>query len=354
MKKEAVKKSLIMILVICLLVVLGTVMNRLTGEDLIAKESKALVVQSTLEMKETNINSQVAGQIKQLHVKEGDTVKKGQILAVMDSDNLLAQKEKAQAAIATVYGQISSAEAAKAGAQAALRKVQTGAKPEEIAQAKANFDLAQANYDRKKTLFENNAISKSELDSVAAQYEVAKQQYHLVINGATREELDQARAGLDAASASITTLQGQLEQAEAALAEVEVNIGKTEITAPADGVITQLSVEEGELISTGLPIAVITDTAAPWVECKVMEDNLSKVKLDQSVEVTFQAYPGEVFQARITQINKSADFAVKRATNSNGEFDILAYGVKVELQDVDVPLYAGMTVFVHFGEEKKN
>ncbi|TEB07956.1 Macrolide export protein MacA [Pelotomaculum schinkii] len=349
MKKEVIKKSIIIFLVICLVVVLGTVMNHLTGEDIIAKESKKLVVQSTLEMKETNINSQVAGQIKQLNVKEGDTVKKGQILAVIDSDNLLAQREKAQAAIATVYGQISSAEAAKAGAQAALKKVQTGAKPEEIAQAKANFDLAQANYDRKKSLFENSAISKSELDSVAAQYEVAKQQYNLVVNGATREELDQAQANLDAASASITTLQGQLEQA---LAEVEVNIGKTEITAPTDG-ITQLSVEEGELISTGLPIAVITDTAAPWVECKVMEDNLSKVKLDQSVEVTFQAYPGEVFQGRITQINKSADFAVKRATNSNGEFDILAYGVKVELQDVDVPLYAGMTVFVNFGEEKK-
>lgn len=354
MKKEVSKKIILGSLAICLVVAVGVFMNHLTGEAIVTKKPSGLVVQSTLEMTETNINSQIAGQLKQLNVKEGDHVKKGQVLAVVDSDTLLAQQAQAEAAIDTIAGQISSAKASQTGAISYLNKIRNGAKAEEIAKEKANFDLAGKNYNRMQTLFENGVIGKSEMDTVATQYEVAKQEYHLVKNKATKEDIEMAQADVAAAAASITSLEGQLRQAEAALAEIETYIGKTEITAPSDGIITRLNVEVGELISTGMPIAIITDTSAPWVQCNVMEDHLSKVSLEQLVEVTFTAYPEQVFQGRVVAINRSADFAVKRATNLNGDFDILAYGVKVELEDVDVPLYAGMTVFVNFMEEKKN
>ncbi|MCH5139171.1 HlyD family secretion protein, partial [Clostridiaceae bacterium UIB06] len=74
-------------------------------------------------------------------------------------------------------------------------------------------------------------------------------------------------------------------------------------------------------------------------------------KLNGEVSVKLSTYPGEQFKGKIVRINKDADFAVKRATNDNGEFDVLSYGVKVELIDMNKPLHAGMTAFVDFGKK---
>lgn len=299
MKKLFNKKNLIMILILLAVVVGAFALNGITGEEIVAK-SKEFIITSSLEMEETNINSQMAGQVQQLNVKEGDTVTKGQVLAMINSDTINTQKQQAKASVNTIQGQIMSAEIAR--------------------------NLAKENFDRMSTLYGENAISKSTYDSAKAQYEQSE--------------------------ASIVSLKGQLEAANAAIKEVDTYLNKTTIIAPTNGIITDLNVENGELVSTGLPIAVITDTSKPWITCNVMEKDLSKLSLNQQVEIKFQAYPNKVFHGTVSKINKSADFAVKRATNSNGEFDVVAYGVRVDLVDVDQPLYAGMTVVVNFGEER--
>ena len=301
MKKLWNKKSITLILVVCLIVVGALILNGLTGEDVVAG-SEDFTVQSTLEMEETNINSQTGGQVQKLNIKEGDSVVQGQVIVIINSDTLNTQRQQAEASITTIQGQILSAETSR--------------------------DLAKVNFDRMSQLYDAGAISQSAYDSAKAQYDVA--------------------------NAAIVTLQGQKQTALAAIAEVDTYLSKMEITAPTDGIVTEVNVEVGELISSGLPIAVITDTSEPWVLCNVMEKDLSKVELGQSVEVSFQAYPGKVFSGKVKEINKSADFAVKRATNSNGEFDVLAYGVKVELLDVDETLYAGMTVSVNFVDNGEN
>jgi len=106
----------------------------------------------------------------------------------------------------------------------------------------------------------------------------------------------------------------------------------------------------GELVSTGMPLVVITDLESPWVQCSVKETDLSKVTVGQAVTVKLPAYQDRVFQGKVVRINKDADFAVKRATNANGEFDVVSFGVRVELANADKPLYAGMTAFVDFGQ----
>lgn len=301
MKKLINKKSLSMAFIVFVIVAGLFVLNGKTGEEVVAK-TKNFTVTSSIEMEETNINSQMAGQIKQLNIKAGDTVTTGQVLAVINSDTINTQKQRAEASVSTIQGQIMSAEVAR--------------------------NLAKDNYDRMNQLYSEDVVSKSNYDSAKAQYE-------------------QAEAGL-------VTLNGQLEGAKAGIKEVDTYLNKTTIVAPTSGVITELNVENGELVSSGLPIAVITDTSKPWITSNVMEKELSKVALNQQVEVTFQAYPDQVFHGTVTKINKSADFAVKRATNSNGEFDVVAYGVRVDLVDVDQPLYAGMTVVVNFGDGSKN
>lgn len=336
-KKQTIGNVIIVVLAIIVLgaaIYFGLKWFPLTGDQMVGHKTEDLVVQSSLEMESTNINTLTGGKVARVCVKEGDIVAAGDVIAVMDSDTLLAKKQQAEASIKAYRGQLKAA-------QATYQKALNGATEEQLAQAKAAYDLAEATYKRMQVMLETEAISQSEFDQVATQYEVTKQQYLAAQKGADPEDIA-------AAAAAVEGYQGQLEAAQGALAEVQSYLNETSITAPVGGTITTVNASDGELVSTGLPIAVITDNKKPWISCKVMEDQLGLVQRQQKVTVTFPAYPEQTFTGTVTQINKNADFAVKRATNQNGSFDVVAFSVKVALDPTDAELYAGMTAFVDF------
>ena len=256
-----------------------------------------LSVQSTVEMTETNLNSQFAGKVKTVAVKEGDNVTKDQVLVTIDSDTLNAQLDQATARVDATKAQLNA--------------------------ANASVHYAQTSYDRVKGLFAKGLATQAEFDDIS-------------------NKLNQALAGASAVGS-------QSAQAEAGLAEVKTYLAKATIAAPSRGIVTMVNVEPGELVSTGMPLVVITDLDHPWIQCSIKETDLSRVALDQPVTVKLAAYADKVFQGKVVRINKDADFAVKRATNANGEFDIVSFGIRVELVSPDKPLYAGMTAFVDFG-----
>nr|HML38714.1 efflux RND transporter periplasmic adaptor subunit [Bacillota bacterium] len=102
--------------------------------------------------------------------------------------------------------------------------------------------------------------------------------------------------------------------------------------------------------STGMPLAAVTSFKDPWVEVNVNETDLAKVHMGKEVELTFAAYPDETFRGKVISINRKPDFATKRATNENGDFDVLSYGVKIKVPDTGGrELHAEMTVMVNFG-----
>lgn len=320
-----------------------------------AHGSPGLEVQAMLEMSETTMAAQMAGTIKDVYVAQGDRVQAGQLMAVLDNETLLTQKQQAEAGIEIIYGQIHSAKASQNGASAQLDKVREGARQEEVDQAKINVDLASTTYQRMASLYENGAISAADFDKAKASFEVAKAQYDMAKSGARSSEVAMAAATLDGAVASSESLEGQLKKAQAALAEIETYLAKTEIYAPTDGVVTQLSVEKGELVTAGSKLVTIADDSRPWIQCNLKETELAYAKAGTKVNLHYAAYPGESFTGTVVSVNSSADFAVKRATTENGDFDIRAFGVRVEPdQPKDtgqtVALYAGMTVFVTFPE----
>jgi len=338
-KKGFAGKLIAAVVILALLgaaVYLGIKLFPRTGDELVGNMPDELVVQSTVEMEDTNINTLTGGKVAKVCVKEGDVVAQGDVIAVMDSDTLLAKKQQAEASIKAYQGQVKAA-------QATYQKALNGATDEQLAQAKAAYDLAETTYNRMQVMLETEAISQSDFDQVATQYEVAKQQYIAAQKGAEPEDIA-------AAAAAVEAYQGQLEAARGALAEVQSYLDDTAITAPVGGVVTTVNVSDGELVSTGLPIAVITSAEKPWISCKVMEDQLSAVHRQQKVTVTFPAYPDQTFTGTVTQVNKNADFAVKRATNASNSFDVVSFSVKVELEPVDAELYAGMTAFVDFSQ----
>lgn len=286
-----------------------------TGED-------DFIIQGNVKTTEIDLNSKLAGNVVEILVEEGDEVKAGDVIIKISSE--------------AVEAKLQQAEAAKAAAQAVAEKAANGARSQEVAQAKAAFDYAQKTYDRMKTLLQEEAISQATFDQVEAQYIAAKETYNMALEGARNEDVLAANS--------------QVAQADGAIAEVNSYLEDSQIKAPVDGTITSINVNLGELISTGMPLATLSANDEPWVEVNVKETDLEKVHVGQEVKVSFPAYPDKEWTGTVATVNKKPDFATKRATNENGDFDVLSYGVKIKLTGVDVDLYSGMTTMVDFGE----
>ena len=315
----AAEKKYKSVAIIVVLIVALCAVFALAGEKVSGKEE--FVIQGNLKTEETDINSKIAGNIDQVLVTEGQEVKKGDTLVVISSESIEAKKRQA--------------EAAEAAAQAQYNKALNGARSQEVAQAKAAYELAEKTYLRIKSLYEQEVVPANTYDQAYAQYTAAKEVYGMAEQGA-REEDKQAAEALVA-------------QAQAAEAEVQSYLDDAVIKAPIDGTVTALNVNEGELVSTGMPLATLTSKEQPYVEINVKETDLGKVHIGNEVELSIPAYPDQVFKGKITNVNQKPDFATKRATNSNGDFDVLSYGVKIEFLQLDQDVYPGMTVMVNLG-----
>ncbi len=310
-------KNLVIIIgiIILLCVVFIVVKMNLSG-------SGNLIIQGNIKTEETDLNSKIAGNIDQILVEEGQEVKKGDTLIVISSETIEAKKQQA--------------EAATAAAEAQYDKALNGARSQEVAQAKAGYELAEKTYQRIKKLYDQEAISANTYDQAFAQYTAAKETYEMAEQGARAEDKAAAEA--------------LVEQAKAATKEVQTYLDDTVIKAPMDGTVTQLNVNVGELVSSGMPLATLTSNKKPYVEINVKETDLGQVHLGGEVKITISAYPDDVFKGKIVNVNQKPDFATKRATNNNGDFDVLSYKVKVELTGIDKELYPGMTVMVDLGK----
>lgn len=291
-----------------------------------AEENADFIVQGSVKTTEISLNSKLAGNITEILVAEGDEVKAGDIIIKISSE--------------AVEAKLQQAEAAKAAAQATANKAANGARSQEVTQAKAAYDYAQKTYDRMKILLEEEAISQASFDQVEAQYIAARETYNMAVEGARNEDV--------AAADSLVA------QADGAIAEVNSYLEDSQIKAPSDGIITAINVNQGELISTGMPLATLSSNDEPWIEVNVRETELAKVQTGQEVTVTFPAYAEKQWTGVVTTINKKPDFAIKRATKDNGDFDIMSYGVKISLNDMDEELYSGMTANVDFGNSEGN
>lgn len=346
-KKVVAAAGGVLICVIAAVLILG----RVTGDDILFRNKKDLVVQSYITMDESNINALTGGQIKEVLVKEGDLVKAGQKLVVLDSDTLEAQKEQAEAALAQ--------------AQASYQMLLDGATEEQMKQtelavqiAQSNLDNAQASYtriqtdfQRMKLLYDAGDISQADMDaqragltsaqaaqeSARTNLEIAQSKLTEARNGATPQQIAAAQAGVD--------------QAKASIKQIQTTLDKCILTAPVDGLVTTVNVKNGDVVSSGLPALVVADIYDPYITCNIDETKLSRVKLNQEVKISMAALGKKAFQGNVVTINKAADFATKKASNE-ADWDILTYGIKVEFDDpaqLQEELRSGMTAYVDFG-----
>lgn len=311
-------------------------------------EGKGIVSQGIIEAKEVSINSKIPGKIGKIHVEEGMEINAGDLLVEIASEELQAKKEQALALVKAAKAAHEAAKGQVKAAKSLLSKAQNGARDQEIAKAQAYYDLMTATYERVEKLYEKGAVSQQKKDEVKTQLEMAKQTLSMAKEGARSEDISSAEALVTQALSMEQAAKGKLEQAEGGLQEVEAYLKDIKISAPIDGTVTLINADEGELVSTGMSIATITNLKKTWAEVKVKETELDKVFLGQEVNVKVPSFSDEVFKGKVVRINKKPDFATKRATNDNGDFDIISFGVKIEIENNEMVLRPGMTAFVQF------
>lgn len=335
---------------------------------------QGLVVKGSVDADEVDLNTKIPGKISKITVEEGQVVVAGDLIAQIDNTQLLAKKAQVEAQVAmakemiVLQKKVTEANVAQASgvyqaASAQLSKANAGARTQEVAQAKAYYEMMAKTYLRVASLFEKGAIPAQKKDEVATQLAVAKEQYDMAQEGARSQDIqaaqglaNQAAGALSAANASkiqVQLAEEKYQEALAGLAEINSLLDDTRIIAPKKGTVVELNCEQGELVSSGMPIATIGDLQNINVKLNVFESDLDGIQLGQKVTVRFNGSGDQIFAGRVKRISSKPHFATQRATNDQEE-DILAYEVKVVVGQLSgVNVYPGMTAYVLFAENDK-
>jgi HlyD family secretion protein len=298
------KKTLIFMAVV--LVILAVVALNLRSQrektvkvtvEKVKKQDLTSIVSASGEIKpkkNINISAQVPGRIIKIGVEEGQEVRAGDFLLKLDSTQYEANADRDRNFI----------QASKA----------------DMIQAEARLLRDKGAYDRQKRLFEEQLISKDQLESVKAQFDVSQ--------------------------AQVNAIRFQIKQAEASLKSTLDNLNKTVFNAPINGIITSLKVEEGEtaIIGTmnnpGTVLMTLADLSIMEVEVEVDETDVVGVKLGQEANVRVDAYPETVFKGKVTEIGSSA---LQKVTGSSTTQEAKDFKVVVTLENPSQRLKPGLS-----------
>ena len=246
---------------------------------------------------EVKITPDISGEITELTVKEGDTVKKGQLLARIYADIYSIQRDQASIGV-------NQSKAQAANSRAALEALD------------AQLEQAQRNFDMQKKLYEEKVISKSEYNTAESAFKTAKANYNAGV-----QAINSAGAGV--------------QPAEASLSRANKDLGRTTIVAPMDGVVSLLNVKKGEKVAgnsfnVGTEILRIANMDKIEVRVDVGENDIPKVKLGDSALITIDAYSDRKFKGIVTQIASSNTGASTSALSAAGN-DVTQYQVNIRL-----------------------
>lgn len=280
-----------------------------------------------IEVTEVDVAFEVPGTIAERFVEEGTMVDRGEPIARLDDREYRLQVERWQAA--------------RAAAEARYALLTRGVRAQEIDQALAVLEAAEADYQvrardlqRIEELFRRGVVSQAELDRVrgaltAAQSsrDSARARLNMLKEGFRTEEIEQGRA--------------QLREAEKALALAELNLARCQLFAPIAGRVLSKNREVGEVVAPGTPVVTMGDLSRPWLNVYVGERDLGKLRLGMPAWVYVDAYPKQPFPARVSYIADQSEFTPKNIQTQEERVK-LVYRIKLELENKDGALKPGM------------
>lgn len=248
------------------------------------------------------ISSKILGRIDSLYINEGDTVHVGEILATLDATDLHAQETQAHTAL-------------------------TLAK-DNVTLAKVSLDKAQSDFQRAAAQFKEGIIPKEQYDHAQSEAQSAQAKYDIAV--------------------------AQVGQAKAQIGVIETQLGNTSIASPMNGVVSKRWALQGDVIQPGQPIFSVYDVANTWITANLEETRLGQLHLNDSVEISVDAYPDRKFTGTVYQIgsNTAAQFSLIPPNNASGNFTKITQRVPVKISIAQtagqktVQLLPGMSVEV--------
>jgi HlyD family secretion protein len=289
-------------------------------------------LQGEADATKVDVAAKIAGRIATIEVKEGDVVAKGDPVATIESPEIRARLDQA--------------EAAKAGAVAQAEKADSGAREEEIRAAKSQWDrarhaaeLAEVTFGRLDRLARDGVVPKQRRDEGEAQWktsrdaaDAAKAIYDMAVSGARREDRATAAALVSRATGAVDEVKAYLDEAT--------------VSCPVAGEVYRRNVEPGEIVPAGFPIVTLVDLSDVWVTFQVREDRLERLRMGSTVPARFPALGSEEIPLTVSFVAPQGDFATWRATNAQGGFDLKTFEVRARPAKPVAGLRPGMSAVV--------
>jgi HlyD family secretion protein len=345
----------------------------LSGSDNVVR------VSGNIEVIDAQLSFKLAGRVEERRVREGETVRQGQVIARLESRELehevalrRAEVAAARAALAELEAgsrpeEIAQAEAAMLQAKARLEELEAGSRPQElaaaeaaVARARAEAERAASDFERYDGLYRLEIVSaerrdhaRAALETAEARLREAEEQLKLVQEGPRREQVEQARAAYRQAKENfelvrkgprreqIAQARARHEQAQQALGVAETRFGYATLTAPFAGVVLSENIEPGEFVTAGTPVVTVGDVANVWLRAYLNETDLGRVKLGQRARVTTDTFPGKSYEGRVTFISSEAEFT-PRSVQTHKERVKLVYRIKIDVPNPHRELKPGM------------
>lgn len=301
------------------------------------RDDKVMMLSGNVEVTEANIGFKIPGRLVERPVDEGYRVKKGDLLAKLDSAELESIVKQNGAALQE--------------AETKLAELRAGSRVQEIGQAAANVNAQEAelirirkDYERAELLYKNGAISGAQYDTAKSAYENriallknAQETLSLVREGPRKEDIKMA--------------EHRVAQLKATLATSEERLKDTVLYAPFAGIILRKNVELGETVAQGIPIFTLGDLDNPWIKVYVKEDKLGLVKIGQKAKITTDTFKGKAYEGTVSYISSEAEFTPK-TVQTQEERVKLVFGVKVSVKNESWDLKPSMPADVRIDVKK--
>lgn len=326
-----------------------------------ARVSSDLKLIGTVDANEVLVSSKIPGRVEALSVLEGQTVKAGQLIAVIESEDLAAAEKAAQAVVASDRSKLSETVETQRQTAGETFNATRNAEAQEkaaaaaLAQAQANLERQQADSTRTIALAKQGIASQQASDEASTSLQGA----HAAVESA-RQNLAAAEAALKQARAhellvnvtekTVESTRGQVANAQALADQAGVELGYAKVFAPVDGKVNVLAARQGEVLGSGGTIATVMDLSQTWVYAPLPETQADAVQLGDTLHVVMPS--GGSVDGRVIAKSALADFATQRDINGGRKRDIRTVQIKLLIPNPDEKFVPGMTAEVYIPKGK--
>jgi HlyD family secretion protein len=324
------------------------------------RPSSDLQLIGTVDANEVMVSSKIQGRIQTLAVDEGQIVKAGQLIAILESDDLTAASRAAEATAASQHGKVGETVESERQTRGEVTSATTNADAQlraakaSLAQAQAQYEHQQADTSRTVALAAQGIMSAQARDEAATSLKAAEAAVDTARHNVAAAEaaLSQARAHellVNVAAHTVDSTRDELKNARALADQAKAQLGYTQVFAPISGKINVRATRQGEVVAAGATIVTIMDLTQTWIYAPLPETQADVVQLGDSLRVVMPS--GATIQGKVINKSAEADFATQRDVSSRKR-DIKTIQLKLLVDNPDERWVPGMTAEVYIPKNK--